>query len=124
MSRSRELLGKKPCKRDYILQKRSMILMSLLIQCHGSRAARKRALKKRLYSAKETYDFQEPTNTVPRSRELLGKKPYKRDYILQKRPIILMSLLIQCHGLEDCSEKSHIKETILCKRDLSCSRAY
>jgi len=80
----------------------------------------KRALQKRLYSAKETFDFKEPTNRShpiysPASSNhrliyngmgwlrLVGslqsyvyfaKQPYERDYILQKRPIILRSVLI------------------------------
>jgi len=115
----------------------------------------KRALKKRLYSAKETYDFKEPTNRshpiskvpsftylalyhlyyhgpygvalVSRLLKITGlfaKKTYKRDYILQKRPMILSILLTvatpyhlyitspaiytsqtvssRCHGLYHC----------------------
>jgi len=55
--------------------------------------------------AKETYDFKEPTN---RSHPMINwiyiysllhlvsfaKEPYIRDHILQKRPVILRSLLI------------------------------
>jgi len=74
----------------------------------------KRALSKRRYSAKETYNFIDPTNCSPPIREtddvcdmrwlrLVGsleiyitfaKGPYKRDCILQKRPLFLRSLLI------------------------------
>ena len=82
----------------------------------------KRALLKRLYSAKETYNFKEPTN---RSHPILllvalndscksllldsAKEPYNRDYILhlfnrallQKRPIIflLVALNDSCKSL-------------------------
>jgi len=50
--------------------------------------------------AKKTYDFKEPTS---HSHPIVGslkvkvsnaKEPYKRDDILQKRPMILRSLLI------------------------------
>ena len=105
----------------------------------------KRILLKRLYSAKETYDFKEPTNCCHpivniaegwlftrkmilgergamnslimflkswhcshlhshmgwlrlvgslKTQVSFAKEPYKRDYILQKRPILLRSLLI------------------------------
>jgi len=72
----------------------------------------KRAVWRRWYSAKETCNFKEPTH---RSRPIepvnqgdamtsdstnwndrsLAKEPYKRDFILQKRPMILRSLLIE-----------------------------
>jgi len=58
------LLQKSPMKRDYILQKRPIILRSLLTVATP-------------YSATSKY----------------AKEPYKRNYILQKRPIILRSLL-------------------------------
>jgi len=58
----------------------------------------KRALLKRLYSAIETHNFKEPTNhcrpMLWRSRVSCANETYKRDNILQKRPIILRSLLI------------------------------
>ena len=80
----------------------------------------KEPYKRDLYSVKETYNFKEPTNPkftihnqwrgwavcgdigmgwlrLVGSLKLyvsLAKEPYKRDYILQKRPIILRSLLI------------------------------
>jgi len=61
--------------------------------------------------AKETYNFKEPTQndfgavyangngvaTISRLLKIIGlfaKEPYKRDNVLQKRPIILRSLLI------------------------------
>jgi len=72
----------------------------------------KRALSKRRYSAKETYHFKKPTNrshimciyvfqdtymspfALFTKQTRPTKEPYKRDDILQKRPIILRSLLI------------------------------
>ena len=58
----------------------------------------KRALEKRQHSAKETFDFKEPTNcshpVVSLEDSTCAKEPYERDYILQKRPMILSSLLI------------------------------
>ena len=57
-----------------------------------------RALLKKLYSAKETYNLKEPTNRrhpiscttvyVLATPGADTKEPYKKDYILQKRPMI------------------------------------
>ena len=45
-----------------------------------------------------------------RRRSLLQKEPYKRDYILQKRPVILRSLLI---GARLILEESRLEELCL-----------
>jgi len=64
-----------------------------------------RDLQKRRFSAKETYDFKEPTSRshpipiyIPHFDASLAKEPYKTDDILQKSPI---------------------KQTIFCKRAIS-----
>jgi len=64
--------AKEPCKRDYSLQKRLIILRSppIVATPYGCEAM-SRLLKMMVSFAKE---------------------PYKRDYILQKRPIILWGL--------------------------------
>jgi len=56
----------------------------------------KRARQKRLCSAKETCNIYAKSNHVsaPDRGFLYAKEPYERDYILQKSPIILRSLLI------------------------------
>jgi len=66
----------------------------------------KRALLKRRYSSKETYNFKEPTDgshpifvfhSLVGSLKLqvsFAKEPYKRDHILRKRPIIWRHLRI------------------------------
>jgi len=92
----------------------------------------KEPYRERLYSAKETYNFEEPTNRshpisilrnvtihiyihmgwlwLVGSIKLLvsfAKEPYKRDNILRKRPIILSILLTVAtpyiHTLETCT---------------------
>ena len=54
----------------------------------------KRALYKRLYSAKVTYNFKEPTNRSHPITESPAEYSLFYTALLQKRPIILRSLLI------------------------------
>jgi len=70
--------AREPYKRDYILQKRPMILRSLLIGHRGT--VRYMGWLRLVGALKVQVSF--------------AKEPYKRDDILQKRPIILRRLLI------------------------------
>jgi len=67
-----------------------------------------------------------PFAKVPYQKD--AKEPYKRDDILQKRPILLRSLLIiatpylifdTMWSLVSSMKKNPIKETIFYKRDIS-----
>jgi len=115
--------AKEPSKRDDILQKRPIILRSLLIVgrwiawcdrhsiwSHHSKETyitqkRPISLKRDLYRSKETYNTQKRPISLKRDNRnerimshmrsiVPTKEPYKRDDILQKRLIILRSLLI------------------------------
>jgi len=79
----------------------------------------------RLYSAKETYSFKEPTNrshpistlkhedNENETRRSFAKEPYKWDYILQKRPIVLRSLLMKTkQGENETIETPEHKHTM------------
>jgi len=87
----------------------------------------KRDLHKRLYSAKETHIFKfcniwlclngnTPCNIRPWLPDY-AKETYKRDYILQKRPKFLNCATSDPGYLT--KQKTSIKETIFCKRDLN-----
>ena len=88
--------AKEPYKRDYILQKRPVILRSLLIVATLSatyRGPNDSAIQR---GPKESCHTMGWLRLVGSLKLLVsfGKEPYKRDDILQKRPIILRSLLI------------------------------
>jgi len=75
--------AKEPCKRDYILQKRHIILRSLLIVATPyvlNRLLEGMGWLRQVGSSKLKVSF--------------AKEPCKRDYVLQKRPVISRSLLI------------------------------
>jgi len=83
--------AKEPYQRDYILQKKPMILRSLLIV----------ATPYIFLHVCERHTPHQQTHygvaTISMLLEITGlfwKEPYKRDYILQKKPMILRSLLI------------------------------
>ena len=92
-----------------------------------------RALSKRWYVAKETCHFKEPTPSgITWSPQFhfnwyvsFAKEPYKRDDILQKRPIILRSLLpVEYHDLLNSKCRSLLQNVVsfiglFCKRDVS-----
>jgi len=82
------------CVRWYGVATISRLLQIIRLFC-------KRALQKRLYSAKETYNYTHTHEewcvrwygvaTISRLLQIIrlfAKEPFKRDYILQKRPII------------------------------------
>ena len=79
----RSLFAKELCKRDYVLQKRPMILRSLcVLEVHPLA----RHQTDHTSSLKPWVSF--------------AKEPYKRDYILQKRSMILRSLCVLDLGVD------------------------
>jgi len=78
----------------------------------------KRPLYKRRYSAKETYNFKEPTNRSHPIRVLVTEYSLFYRALLQKRPIILRSLLLVApHTMCDKWTQQHTTHTHSIRHD-------